>query len=180
MKTLIAILFFVLFFSGIQKQEKEVVPSNLEWELYDIVNNYRKQRKLPEIPFSKSLTQVAQEHCKDLSENIGSLTHGWSDCPYDNKKRSTYSCMWEQPKNRTSYPGFGYENAYMHSEKALPKDAFESWKKSPAHHAVMINSGAWKDRKWNAIGVGIHGQFACIWFGEEIDPAGSFERKEQY
>ena len=33
----------------------------------------------------------------------------------------------------------------------------------------MINLGIWKNRTWNAVGVGIYKNYAVVWFGEESD-----------
>jgi hypothetical protein len=48
--------------------------------------------------------------------------------------------------------------------------ALSSWKGSPLHHAVIVNSGVWARIRWKAVGVGIYGSYAVVWFGEEADP----------
>jgi hypothetical protein len=35
-----------------------------------------------------------------------------------------------------------------------------------------MNTGKWQGKKWNAIGIGIHENYACAWFGELPDPEG--------
>ncbi|MBE9562680.1 MAG: hypothetical protein IMF12_07450, partial [Proteobacteria bacterium] len=81
-----------------------------ESKLHKLVNEYRGQNGLSAISLSPSLSLVANRHVRDLQENIGDLTHGWSDCPYEAGNSDTYSCMWEAPQRLgTSYPGNGFE-----------------------------------------------------------------------
>lgn len=146
------------------------VLSNEENKLYDIIMKYRKENGLPSIPFSASLTYVAQMHCKDLVENLGFLTHAWSTCKYEAGDIQTYSCMWQKPSELTSYKGYGYECAHGGTGGyiATAESSLQSWKNSTPHNDVILNKGIWNN-KWNAIGVGILNGFACIWFGKEYD-----------
>jgi uncharacterized protein YkwD len=147
-----------------------------EQRLYNLVNQYRAQNGLPAIRFSPSLTMVANRHVQDLEKNIKTLTHGWSNCPYNASNQATYDCMWKAPQRfGTPYPGNGYENAHGGSGgyKANANSALESWKTSSAHNAVILNQGMWQNRPWQALGVGIYGGYAVLWFGEEVDPAAS-------
>ena len=143
---------------------------------------YRKENALPVIPISRSLTYVAQTHAKDLAINRpdtgGCNAHSWSSagnwtsCCYT-PDHAQAKCMWNKPRELTSYKGNGYEIACriygsrgdisMSAENAL-----QSWKTSSAHNAVIINQGIWKN-KWNAIGVGICKGFAVAWFGKEFE-----------
>jgi hypothetical protein len=146
-----------------------------ESKLYQLVNQYRVRNKLPQIPLSKSLTLVANRHARDLAENIGYLTHGWSDCPYDPNDSNTWHCMWNAPQRlRTAYPGRGYENGYGSPQgNVTAVSALESWKKSNLHNAVILNQGIWRNNRWKALGVGIYKGFCMLWFGEETEPTGA-------
>lgn len=150
---------------------------NLEPEeanLYQLVNQYRLQNGLPAIPISKSLTLVANRHVRDLDENIRTLTHGWSDCPYNPSDQSTWPCMWEAPQRfKTPYPGRGYENAHGGSGnyRASAVSALQGWQGSSLHNAVILNQGIWENYQWQALGVGIYKGYAVLWFGAEADPA---------
>lgn len=144
-----------------------------EQRLYELINEYRAQYGLPSIPLSLSLNLVANRHVQDLDKNINEVTHAWSDCPYDSSDRFTYPCMWNAPQRLgTSYPGYGYENAHGGSGgyEATAESAFQSWRGSSAHNAVILNQGIWQDREWQALGIGIFGGYAVLWFGEEPDP----------
>jgi uncharacterized protein YkwD len=142
-----------------------------ERKLYNNIMEYRRENGLPAIPLSASLTYVAQMHCKDLVENIGYLTHAWSNCPYDAGNSATYPCMWKKPSELTKYKGYGYECAHGGSGGyiANAESSLNSWKSSKPHNAVILNQGIWNSHKWNAIGVGILNGYAVIWFGEELD-----------
>jgi uncharacterized protein YkwD len=143
-----------------------------ELKLYNLINQYRNQNNLPSIPISKALSIVGNRHVLDLAENIGSLTHGWSDAPYDANNPSTYSAIWDAPKRfNTGYQGYGYENAFGGSGGyvATANDAFNAWKNSAPHNATILNQGIWQTSKWNALGVAIYKGYAVIWFGEEFE-----------
>ncbi|HEY9643291.1 MAG TPA: CAP domain-containing protein [Coleofasciculaceae cyanobacterium] len=143
-----------------------------EEKLYQAINAYRAQSGLPAIPTSPSLNRVANRHVRDLAENVGRLTHGWSNCPYNASDRTTFACMWEAPQRlNTPYPGMAYENAHYSSGAATAESALKSWQESSAHNAVILNQGIWKDYAWQAIGIGIYKNYAVIWLGKEADPA---------
>lgn len=151
-----------------------------EKQLFEIITQYRRSLGLPDIPLSPSLTKVAQLHAQDLDTyppkapcNMHSWSSNghWTPCCYLSD-HSNMDCMHAKPRELTDYPGNGFENSFWHSNAATAEAAFNGWKNSPGHHAVMINDGQWK-QPWNAIGVGIYGKYAVIWFGREIDPAGT-------
>lgn len=168
-----------------------------EIQLANLLNEYRQQNGLAAIPMSPSLSLVANRHVRDLSENIGSLTHDWSDCKISTlgtdssqqiaalrysvkpelrlkspSANQGWECMWNAPQRLgTDYPGRGYENAYWSSGRSSADGAFRSWQNSPLHNNVIVNRGMWVDRRWQALGIGIYDQYAVMWVGEEIDPA---------
>ena len=110
------ILFSILLFTSVQTPPVETVKttiSDAEYELYELIMDYRAKKGLKRIPLSNALTIVAQTHCKDLTENKPDLgkgcnAHSWSDqgswstcCYTPDHKAST--CMWDKPKELTSY-----------------------------------------------------------------------------
>lgn len=158
----------LLIFFSFQAFSQEL--NSEERKLYDMIMDYREANGLPKIPLSASLTYVAQMHCKDLVENIGYLTHAWSDCNYNAEDSKTYECMWLKPRELTKYQGYGYECAHGGSGGiTTAESSFNGWKNSKSHNAVILNQGIWENKKWNAIGVGILNGYAVIWFGEELD-----------
>ncbi len=158
-----------------------VTPTAAETELYNLIMNYRAELQLLEIPLSSSLSYVAQQHVNDLQENNPVTStcnlHSWSDngnwtaCCYTSDHAQA-SCMWDKPRELTEYTGNGYEIAYYGQANATPAGALNIWKTSQGHNNVIINAGSWTT-PWKAIGVGIRGNYAVVWFGHEDDPAGS-------
>ncbi|MCS6823383.1 MAG: CAP domain-containing protein [Cytophagaceae bacterium] len=158
-------------------QQKNICLKAEEKKLYDLLMAYRKEKNLPPIPLSASLTFVAQSHVYDLQTNkpnndICNL-HSWSDkgkwspCCYTSD-HARAQCMWDKPKELTSYTGNGYEISYYTTGQATAPDALKTWKNSPGHNSVIINSDIWS-KPWNAIGIGISKNYAVVWFGHLKD-----------
>lgn len=138
-----------------------------ERELYKLINEYRKQNRLPEIPLSDTLSIVANRHLLDISLNLKTFTHGWSNCHYDIKNNDTWKCVFDAPKRlKVEYDGKAYENLYRNNNgNATPALALAAWKKSPMHNALILNLDTWNDTEFNAFGIAINGNQAAIWFG---------------
>ncbi len=145
-----------------------------EKKIADMVNKHRRTKGLPAVKISKSLSYVARKHTAQMNHHFKELTHSWKGCNYDRD----YNCMWKQPKQLTGYPGHGFEIAYGYwrsdgKARATAEDAMKMWIKSKGHHDVMVNRSHWKRNKWNAMGVGISGGYAAVWFGMETDTKGT-------
>jgi len=162
----------------------QLVISEDEMRLYNLIMDYRKSQNLPKIPLSKKLTFVAQTHAKDSDINglsnmkgQGCNMHSWSglgyweSCCYLND-HSNAKCMWDKPRELTNYDEYGYEIAFFSSDNATPEEALAGWMKSDGHRNCIINQSIWKNSNWKAIGVGIKGRYAMVWFGEMADPDG--------
>lgn len=156
--------------------------SSEEQKLYDLIMEYRRQKKLPPIPLSENLTRVAQVHARDLTDHYEfdpgnecnphswSSNGKWESCCYTNDHKEA-TCMWNKPKEITGYEGPGYEIAYYSSAGANAQEGLDGWKKSQGHNPLLINSGIWEKAKWKAIGVAIYKEYGLVWFGETADPA---------
>jgi len=176
------IILCILLISFNLKASSQVLTSE-EQELYRILMNYRSQLGLPSIPFSKSLTIVAQTHVRDLNDNkpdkgrcnmhSWSSNGPWTGCCYT-PDHAQANCMWSKPRELTNYKGSGYEIACGSWSSGdsdyniTANEALESWKGSQGHNQVIINAGIWND-KWNAIGIGMYKGYAVVWFGKELD-----------
>lgn len=149
-----------------------------ESKLYNLINDYRKAMKLPAIPLSKSLCYVAKKHLQDLIQNKPDSStcnfHSWSNkgnwtpCCFQ-KDKDDKVCMLSKPAEITNYPGPAYEIVYWESKEATPDIAFDQLRETAASQSIIINNNKWEEFSWNAVGVGISGGFAAIWFGEELD-----------
>lgn len=176
-EVLIAItLFLISAFALIDEAENQSL-SREEVKLYREVMKYRGNKGLDSIPLSPSLNLVAKIHVQDLLEHSPKARcnlHSWSkegewtSCCYDGSQK-TLPCMWNKPRELTSYIGDGYEIAYWSSEGATAAAALNGWKKSRGHNAVVINQDIWKNIQWKAIGIAIRGEYAVVWFGKELD-----------
>lgn len=163
----------------------EVCLTPAEVELYRLINEYRSQKGLPAIALSRSLCYVAKTHAMDQTANYKNGTRcnmhswskstKWSSCCYtpDHKQAQ---CMWDKPRELTGYKGDGFEisfwSTYLYATpKAAAEDILKGWKKSPGHNNLIINGSNWKKVEWQAIGIGIYGEYANVWFGAEVDLA---------
>ncbi len=167
-------------------QQADVCLSPTEKNLAILINEYRKEKKLPNVTISRSLTYVAQVHARDLMLNYRQSSKcnmhswsgkgSWSSCCYS-PDHGKASCMWNKPRELTSYSGDGYEIAfystYPYSTPAIfASDILKSWKKSIPHNEVIINKGKWNKSTWKAMGIGVYGNYAVVWYGEIADEAG--------
>ena len=147
-----------------------------EEELFQMINEYRESKKLSPIPFSSSLTKVAQAHVKDLHNNYEFASNNkcnphswskkgsWTSCCYTND-HSQSQCMWDKPKEIADYNSAGYEIAFYQSDGAMAYSALQGWKKSQGHNPVIVNSGIWQKLTWGGMGIGVYEEYAVVWFG---------------
>jgi uncharacterized protein YkwD len=163
----------------------EVCLNPFEVALFEKLNSYRAEHKLPPITLSRSLTRVAQLHSRDLAINqphkrsncnmhSWSRNGHWTACCYTSDHRRS-ACMWDKPRELTVYEGDGFEIAFHTTAKhpsaqAYAEDAFSNWAKSRGHNEVIINRGTWRKISWKAAGVGYFEGYATIWFGMLDDP----------
>ena len=108
-----------------------------EQKLYSLIIDYRKGKGLPAIPFSPSLTKVAQAHVKDLHLNkpdqnacnmhSWSSKGSWSSCCYTDDHAEA-ECMWDKPREMTDREGNGYKIALgSYGMDATADMALSSW-----------------------------------------------------
>ena len=130
MTRFLAVFLLLVLFSAKAFAQKETINKPLpdicltqvESELYRLINEYRNQKGLREVKLSASLCFVARTHAKDQTENYKESNrcnmHSWSNkgewssCCYspDHKKAK---CMWDKPRELTNYPGDGFEISFF-------------------------------------------------------------------
>jgi uncharacterized protein YkwD len=147
-------------------------------KLAQLINSYRISKKLDSVNVSSNLNMVAQTHANDLhlyyKESNRCNMHSWSrngkwkDCCYTDDHKQA-KCMWDKPREISSYKGDGFEIAAYYSDGMTAERALELWKKSSSHHDVILQKGIWKNKSFKAMGIGIKGNYACVWFGFEPD-----------
>jgi len=163
------------------KGGKDACLTAEEKKLLKVVNAYRETLDLKAIPYSPSLSLVAQAHVRDLAENYDYLSQGkcnphswskkgkWEGCCYTANHKNA-ECMWKKPMEIAGYDSNGYEILYFASNGSTAAAALKGWQDSPSHHAVMINSGTFAQATWKAMGVGIYREYAAVWFGQLEEP----------
>jgi hypothetical protein len=167
------ILFFIVFVNVSDISAQPQPDKKLALELAAQINAYRTTLGLPTIAISEKLTKVAEMHVIDLSlyppspdcnMHSWSANGSWKPCCYT-RDHANAPCMWDKPKEITGYQSQGFEIAHRSTAGATPQSALVGWQKSPGHHEVIINKGQWSDVLWQAMGVGICGEYAVVWFG---------------
>jgi len=184
--TLVFLCFWILSGAQVKEKAEKQIPASycispMEYKLYKMINDYRQRYDLPPIPLSKSLCFVASTHVNDLFSHHpdrGSCNaHSWSGqgnwkpfCyPRDENKKNS---VWDKPAELTPYRGKGYEIVYWENDAAIIDSIITLWKSMDYFNSFLMNSGKWQGKRWNAIGIGIHENYACAWFGEFPDPEG--------
>lgn len=161
-----------------------------EIELANLINAHRRSLGLNELKVSKSLTKVARFHVIDshhyyskgapLAPNgqKGNM-HSWSNGAPDIWNEVIYTSdharaegMWNKPKEITDYQGYGFEISAM--GYGSPENYLKGWLNSPGHRVVVQSEGVWADMNFDCMGVSIGDNYAHVWFGSEIDPAGYY------
>lgn len=148
-------------------------------DMGELINQYRTDRGLEEIPISPSLTLVAQRHVEDLERNhpdtgkcnlhSWSAEGSWTACCYTDDHAKA-QCMWDKPRELTDYVGDGYEISANYSGQMTAGTALEQWRGSPGHNNVILNQDIWADNEWRAVGGALSKHYAVVWFGEAIEP----------
>jgi hypothetical protein len=174
---------------GQKKKVKQVmeIPENfciqkVEYQLYQMINDYRHQYDLPPIPLSKSLSFVARTHVKDLFINHPDVSpcnsHSWSDngpwtpfC-YPRDKDEDHS-VWDKPTEIAGYPSQGFEIVYWENNAVVIDSVISFWRSIDYFNSFLMNTGKWEGKNWEAIGIGILENYACAWFGTVEDPEGA-------
>ncbi|MBN2237335.1 MAG: SPOR domain-containing protein [Bacteroidales bacterium] len=157
---------------------KDFCISSEEYQLYQLINDYRKAFALPPIALSKSLSYVAIAHVRDLSANYkpdsNCNMHSWSAkgrwkpiCfPTDQSKKNN---VWLKAKEIIGYPSEARELTYWSNVENTPQQILSFWRKNKASSEMILNLGKWESSPWKAVGVGIQDGYAVLWFGKEID-----------
>lgn len=152
--------------------------SSEEYQLYQLINDYRKVFALPDVVLSKSLSYVAIAHARDLAANFNPDTicnmHSWSDkgrwkpiCfPFEQSRKNNVHL---KAKEIIGYPKEAFEITYWSNVENSPKQILGFWRENTVSADLLINRAKWENRTWKAIGIGIEDGYAVVWLGEGID-----------
>ncbi|PKP52657.1 MAG: hypothetical protein CVT92_07965 [Bacteroidetes bacterium HGW-Bacteroidetes-1] len=174
-------LLLAIWGKGQSTSQQSVCLNNEEMKLAEKINTFRKQNRLPEIVLSLSLSFVAKTHVADLQLNKPDTsicsTASWSDkgkwtpCCYNSYVLKN-ACMWDKPKEITSYPYRGYELSYYEEGIVDVDSVFQLWKSTNEVADMLLSQFAHSDKKWLAMGIGISENYVSVWLGQRNDPAG--------
>lgn len=152
--------------------------SSEEFQLYQLINDYRKAFALTPIDLSKSLSFVAKEHVHDLAVNFNPDSacnlHSWSDkgrwtpiCfPSEQSKKNN---VWLKAKEIIGYPTEAYEITFWSNAESSPREILNFWRENKASQDILLNKLDWKKKSWKSIGIGIENGYTVVWLGESID-----------
>ncbi|MBZ0241825.1 MAG: hypothetical protein K8F24_01300, partial [Bacteroidales bacterium] len=153
-----------------------------EQKLAKLINDFRKANRKGSLPLSKALSIVAKTHVADLQNNNPDtsicLTASWSNkgkwtaCCY-NKYILKEDCMWDKPKELTKYPYRGYELSYFEEGIIQVDSLFSIWMSSEETKDMLLTNGNHATKKWETMGLAVGENYACVWFGQRADAAGS-------
>jgi hypothetical protein len=170
---------FLLMPNFLQAQIPEgYCVSQDEYSLYRKINDYRKAKGLQVIPISRSLCYVAKLHVIDLYENHPDTSYcnlnSWSDKgPWKACCHSKYlpvpECILNKPKELTPYKGQAHELCYFDSQEIQVDTVFNFWMRVDQAKDLLTNNRKWSLFTWQAIGISIYKQYACVWVGEDQD-----------
>lgn len=172
-----------MMFSLPPANAQEAIPADFcindtELHLFNLINNFRRERDLAAVPLSPSLCYVARLHVNDLHyhrpDTAQCNLHSWSDqgvwaeCCYG-RNHFNNTCMTSKPRELTTYNGKGYEIAFWENLDAVPEIVLDLWINEKASREMILNEGIWAENPWKAMGVGMYRGYAVAWFGDLED-----------
>lgn len=176
---LIVLLIFQNAFAQKQLPENFCL-SNQEKALFDKLNELRKAYGKKPLKLSASLSYVAKVHVEDLKSNnpdtsvcnLSSWSNkgSWTPCCY-NPYVLKQECMWDKPKELTSYPYRGYEIAGFFEEKFTVDSVIDLWSKEGEVINMLTSEGEYSTKEWVCMGVGMNSNYVSVWFGQRADAA---------
>lgn len=176
----------IIFFSSLQLFAQHRIPSGYcmtkeEQQLAEAINKIRIEHGKSPVKLSVSLSYVAKTHVKDLEVNHPDTSvcnlSSWS-----NKGKWTPVCfnpyvvdqkaMWDKPRQLTRYPYNGYELAGYMQDGIIVDSLADLWDTLWQSLNMILTEGSWSKKSWRAMGVGIEGNYASVWFGQREDKEG--------
>lgn len=173
----------ILMLSQLTAVSQHKIPENYcitpeEMQLFNQVNDLRVEYDKSLLKLSASLSYIAQTHVNDLLNNhpdtsICSLS-SWSD--KGNWKACCYNtyvldedCMWEKPKELTTYPYRGYELVMYFEDRLNVDSVIQLWSGTKKVLDMILTRESYKQKKWICMGVGLNEHYVSVWFGQRAD-----------
>lgn len=182
----ISLIFSILILSNTNGQNGSIPDkfciSVAEDQLHNRINQFRIENGKTNIENSISLSYVAKLHVDDLLENhpdtsICNLS-SWSDkgewtaCCY-NSYVPNPDCMWDKPKEITSFKYRGYELALYFEDDFDVDTVMQLIQSSKEARDMILTNGNYGQKKWICGGIGINEHYVSIWFAQRPDREGN-------
>jgi len=151
---------------------------NIEYELFNNINQLRADYGKPKLQLSASLSYVGSMHVNDLQNNSPDTSicnlSSWSDkgdwtpCCYT-KYLHNPDCMWDKPKELTTYTYRGYELVTKMQDEFNADSIINLWSDSKEVLDMILTRGKYAKKKWICAGVGVSDNYISLWFGQRKD-----------
>jgi len=180
-KFLLTFLFFS--FSYLSATSQKRIPDDYcisinEMKLFKNINELRADYDKPKLKLSSSLSYVARLHVNDLLNNHPDTSicglSSWSDngewkaCCY-NSYVLDEECMWDKPKELTSYPYRAYELVTYFEDQFTTDSVIKIWSGTRQVIDMILTRGKYEQKKWVCFGVGINDHYVSVWFAQRAD-----------
>ncbi len=178
---LLPLIILVLF--SLNSYSQKMVPeefclSNDELNLFDRLNQLRKDYDKDAVQLSVCLSYVAEVHVTDLEVNGPDTSicnsSSWSDkgewtpCCYNSYVYNP-DCMWDKPKELTPYRYRGYEMVTFLEEGFNNDSIINLWADSKEVLDMILTQGNYSKKKWICGGLSIGKNYVSLWFGQRRD-----------
>jgi len=182
------ITIITLFILGtLQSQNNRQIPDDFcisgeENQLFESINIFLTENGKKPLQLSKSLSYVAKTHIADLKQNnpdtsicnLSSWSNNgeWTACCY-NSYVPNPDCMWDKPKELTSFQYRGYELALYFEEEFNTDTIMQLLYSSNRVLDMLLTKGEYSAKKWVCMGIGINENYTSIWFAQRTDKNGT-------
>lgn len=168
---------------SVQLMAQHTIPddfciSSAENDLFERINQLLEDYDQQRIDLSASLSYVARLHVDDLLNNrpdtsICNLSSwsdkgNWTPCCY-NPYVLNQDCMWDKPKELTTYRYRGYELVGYFEGSYTNDTIMNLWTSSKPVLDMILTNGYYKDKQWECMGVAINSNYVSVWFGQRDD-----------
>ncbi|MBN2638594.1 MAG: SPOR domain-containing protein [Bacteroidales bacterium] len=180
------ILTIGVIFTSFYVDAQHKIPSGYcmtseEEQVAEAINKIREVYHKKPLELSVSLSFVAHTHVNDLQVNhpdtsICNLSSwsdkgSWTPCcfnPYVVKQE----CMWDKPKELTTYRYRGYELASYFQDGMNVDSLVKFLQDADDALDMILTQNDWEKKSWICLGVGLSDNYASIWFGQRPDAEG--------
>lgn len=177
-------LFFPTWSVSQNKVPADFCVTASEADLFNMVNQLRLDYGKSKMQFSASLSYVAKMHVNDLQNNnpdtsicnLSSWSNNgnWTACCFT-KYAHNPDCMWDKPKELTSFPYRGYEMVTLIQGDYNNDTVINLWSNSKNVLDMILARGTYSQKKWICGGIAKSDNYVALWFAQRKDKLGEPE-----